>query len=527
MQGVYFYSGILAFAGGIFIRSFFVLGWVLIAWFALILLVLGLWWWRKRYDRTASALLLITISGVCFVSGVARLEYANQAISSQFSEQVGQSIELKGLVVAEPEVTAKSTRLVINVEGERILVSTDRYALVEYGAVVSFSGKLKEPEVFETEFGRTFNYPGYLAVRDIFYTVSFANVTVVESGQGSEVIEKLLTIKKAFLESIQLYIPEPEVGLGAGLLLGVKSSLGDELEDAFRATGIIHIVVLSGANIMLVLVFVMYVLSLFVSTRVRAVVGIAAIVLFALMVGFSATVVRASIMAGLIMGALLLGRQYVMMRALLFAGAVMLVINPLLLVYDVGFQLSFLATLGLILVVPQFELMLTGVSPFFKLKEYFLATLATQIAILPLLLFQIGQFSIVAVVVNMLVLPAVPLAMLSTFFTGLIGLVAPGLATLFGVVAYVFLAYIITVATWFASLPFAMFVVPTFSFGVMCLAYVGIGYVVYKLYRRTHGSTSKIDFSLVEGWTIEEEGSLSGTDIIKRFKPSSNPIVTS
>jgi hypothetical protein len=105
--------------------------------------------------------------------------------------------------------------------------------------------------------------------------------------------------------------------------------------------------------------------------------------------------------------------------------------------------------------------------------------------------------------------------------------VSPSLATLLGVIAYGFLAYIITIATWFAALPFAMFVVPTFSFGVMCLAYVGIGYVVYRLYRLTHSSTSKIDFSSVEGWTIEEEGSLSGTGTTKGFKPSPNPVVTS
>ena len=508
---------------GIFARSFFDSGWIMILWLGLISVTLGLWWYRKRLFETAGYVILIVIAVTCFTLGVARLELENTlATSSTLAEQVGTKIELTGLIVAEPEVTAKSTRLVVTVGGERVLVSTDRYADVTYGDTINFSGKLKKPESFETELGRTFNYPGYLAVRDIFYTVPFATVSVIEHGQGNPLLSTLLSVKKMFLDSIQAHIPEPEVGLGAGLLLGVKSSLGDELEDDFRTTGIIHIVVLSGANIMLVVVFIMYVLSLFCSVRVRAIVGIVTICLFALMVGFSATVLRASIMAGLTMMALLLGRQYAMMRALFFAGAVMLLINPLLLVYDVGFQLSFLATLGLILVAPQFEQLLSDVKPIFKLKEYFLATVATQIAILPLLLYQIGQFSVVAIVVNMLVMPAVPFAMLSTFLTGLAGLVSAPLATLIGAVSYGFLTYIILIATWFAALPFAAFTVPEFPFLVVILLYVVIGLVVYRVSNRRSSTVEKIDFSSVAHYTVAREEEVVSIDATKKLEVSSS-----
>jgi competence protein ComEC len=509
MRGIFFYLSILAFTSGIFVRSLFSVGWVVIAWIGLLTVVLGLWWYRARPSASAPALLMVIVVGVCFTVGLARLELdATLQQTSALTSMVGAKVELTGLVVAEPEITAKSTRLVVEVEEERILVSTDRYAEVVYGDAITFTGKLQKPESFETEFGRTFNYPGYLAVRDIFYTVSFANISVVDKHQGNTVIAWLLTGKHYFLQSIQKYIPEPEVGLGAGLLLGIKSSLGDELEDAFRTTGIIHIVVLSGTNIMLVVIFVMYVLALFFPVRPRAVIGMVAIILFALLVGLSATVVRASIMASLILLALFLGRHYVIMRALFFAGALMLLIDPLLLVYDVGFQLSFLATLGLILVAPQFELFLSGVSSKFKLKEYFLATVATQIAILPLLLYQIGQFSVVAVIVNMLVLPIVAVAMLATFLTGIVGFILPPLATVLGVIAYGFLVYIISIATWFAALPFAAFVVPEFPFVIMVFMYVLIGFGVYKLSHRANTGLPVIDFSEIEGWTIVEEEAL-------------------
>jgi len=150
------------------------------------------------------------------------------------------------------------------------------------------------------------------------------------------------------MRSIEAVIPEPQVGLAEGLLLGVKQALGDELEVVFRKTGIIHIVVLSGYNVMLVVIFITYVLSYVLPYRARVPFGILAIVCFAVLVGLSATVVRASIMASLILFARATGRTYAVMRALCFAGVIMVLINPYLLVYDVGFQLSFLATLGLI-----------------------------------------------------------------------------------------------------------------------------------------------------------------------------------
>lgn len=519
MQGVIFYSSILAFASGIFVRSFFDMTWPVIVFMLVVTAALGLWWYRKRAATYSQAVLLTVVIGFCFVGGIARFELMEYMKSpSQFVDQIGSKVELTGVVVAEPEQTAKSTRIVVEVSDERILVSTDRYADISYGDEISFVGKLQKPESFETEFGRTFNYPGYLAVRNIFYTASFAQIEVLGTNQGNIVLEKLFDIKSLFLARMQTYIPEPEVGLGAGLLLGVKSGLGEELEEDFRTTGIIHIVVLSGANIMLVVIFVMYVLAFFLPVRTRAVVGIVAIVLFALLVGLSATVVRASIMAGLILLGLLLGRRYDMMRALCFAGAVMVMINPLILVYDVGFQLSFLATLGLIVVAPQFETMLAGVSPWFRLKEFFVATIATQIMILPLLLFQIGQFSVVAVVVNMLVLPLVPFAMLFSFLTGLMGFILPALATLLGVVAYGFLAYIILLATWFADIPFAAFVVPAFPFPVMVILYIGIGLALYRFHRWTLHKVPAIDYTAVAGWTIVEEEALK-QELIQKERP--------
>ena len=193
---------------------------------------------------------------------------------------------------------------------------------------------------------------------------------------------------------MSLSLPEPEVSLGAGLLLGVKQALGTDLEADFRTAGIIHIVVLSGYNLMLVGIFISFLLSFFLSQRPRLICSMVAIVIFAILVGLSATVVRATIMALLMLFAGTSGKRYLVLRALMFAGLVMLLINPLLLVHDVGFQLSFMATLGLIVIAPLLQDKLASLPWQRVIKEYLLPTLATQIMVLPILLYQIGQFSV-------------------------------------------------------------------------------------------------------------------------------------
>jgi competence protein ComEC len=306
------------------------------------------------------------------------------------------------------------------------------------------------------------------------------------------------------MDSLEALVPEPQAGLGEGLLLGVKSALGDELEQVFRRTGIIHIVVLSGYNVMLVVIFVMTILSYFLAERGRLIFGVLAIASFALMVGLSATVVRASIMAVLILIARTTGRSYQVLRALFFAGAVMLLINPYLLVSDPGFQLSFVATFGLILLAPHLEMVFHKVPNFIKIREFLVATIATQIFVLPLLLYQIGEFSVVSVLVNVLVLPMVPVAMLLTFFTGVIGLFSSALALPVAYLTHLSLSYILVVATWFAALPFAAYVLPPFPFWIMILAYVALGFIIWKIVARKRDEKQDEHIAL-EGWTIEDE----------------------
>lgn len=499
---------VCSFVLGIGLRSLYEFSISVVVWLMVLGFVLSILWRRKSKAFSSPFLL---VSSVCFVAlalGIFRAEIASWQFGvSSLDTEVGKSVELTGIVSVEPDYREKTVHLYIETKTDKVLVTTDRLSSVDYGDKVSVTGKLERPEVFTTDLGRTFDYPKYLQAKGVEYKISFAEVNIVESGFGNPIVYFLLQTKKNFIKSIQSIIPSPSVGLGEGLLLGVKSSLGEDIETDFRKTGIIHIVVLSGYNVMLVVTFILFCFSFLLPLKWRIVAGIISIVCFALIVGLSATVVRASIMAVLVLLAQYLGRQYSVMRALLLAGVVMLLINPYLLLYDIGFQLSFMATLGLILIVPKFESRGVEGKGLFGVKEFFLATCATQIAVLPLLLYHIGEVSLIAVVVNVLVLPVVPIAMLLTFMTGILGLVSVTLASAVGYLTMLSLDYILWIAHVFADIPFASVTVPEFSALAVIVLYGGMIFLYLYLNRINNRESALKEWSIVK--EKEEVGPVS------------------
>jgi len=503
MGGLFFYTGAIGFGIGVFLQTLFefpkeVALLVLVVSFTLAIL------WRRKNMSRRSLMFCMSVFFLLFAVGIFRAQLTVWH-ESAFAPLEETEVTIEGVVVREPDVRENTQHLYVKEResGELILITTDRFLEVNYGDVVKVKGTVEKPETFETDLGRTFNYPGYLRAHGVTHRISFAEVQVISRGEGNLGIVFLLNLKHRFMSSLEAFVPEPAAGLGEGLLLGAKRAMGDELEEAFRRTGIIHIVVLSGYNIMIVAEAIMRLLSFFFLPRVRMVIGVVVITAFALTVGLSATVVRASIMAVLVLIARATGRTTAILRTLTFAGLVMIAINPYLLAFDPGFQLSFLATLGLILLAPYIERVFHMVPTKYQVREFFVATIATQIMVLPLLLYLMGQFSVVAVVVNVLVLSMVPVAMGLSFITGVLGWISAPLAVFVGYITNLSLVYILTVASLFSALPFAAFAVPAFPFWIVIVLYCALGCVLWRLHA-SEAHTSEEEENNFSDWTIVE-----------------------
>lgn len=374
--------------------------------------------------------------------------------TSELDGAVGERVTIVGTVVRDPDVRDQFIQLTVESEVGTVLVRADRFVHVAYGDVVRTTGKLELPTEFETDTGRTFNYPMYLLAHGVTHVMSFADVVVVGHGEGNWVIEELLALKHWFIRGIERALPEPESALLAGLLLGEKRGLGEDLTEAFRRAGVVHIIVLSGYNVALVINVVREGLQAVLSRNVALGASGVVAILFMLMTGASETAVRATLMALVVLLAKSLYRPADGLRILLLVAAGMAVWNPYLVLFDLSYQLSILATLGLVTLSHHLIPYLTWLRHKF-LIEIASTTLATQIAVLPLLIISIGQVSLVSLVSNILILLPVPYAMLVGFFAALIATLSSTLAFPLSVVAYAILHYIIVVSEFLGSLPFA------------------------------------------------------------------------
>lgn len=440
---------------------------------------------KKYKPRNIIIALFITF----FILGGIRFEgkEMNQP-KNIIDDKVGQSAVLTGIVVSEVEYRPSYQRFVMKVSEEssyKVLVSADRYPAIFYGDKVRVVGKIDKPSNFITDTGREFDYVQYLAKDEIYYRMSFARFEILGTKYGSRIRYSLFRFKESFLQAANRIIPDPESALLAGILLGVKQSLGSNLEQAFIDTGTIHIVVLSGYNVTVVSEAIVRTLQSFLPKNLALSFGGLGIVLFAIITGATTTTVRAAVMGILGLLARLTNRTYQITRALFLAAFVMVLINPYALVFDILFQLSFIATLGLIFISPIIEK--TRIAQLFPkrfgLREIFSSTIATQIAVLPYLLYRIGTLSIVSPLANMLVLPVIPLAMGVGFLSGLIEMmfgfgVNPMTWVFFGL-----LRYVITLVEVLSSFSWSALSVGYFNSFFVLIFYLGIILFLVRWYR--------------------------------------------
>ena len=401
----------------------------------------------------------------------------------------GRMAVVEGTVADDPDRRDTSVRVPVEVatlngkpaEGKMLVVlpaGTD----LQYGDTITARGLLEEPQTFQTATGRTFDYAGYLKARGIEAVMQRA--VLRSSTEGSPgVLRTLFVLKHTFERALESVMQAPQAALMEGFLLGEKHGLSAALTQAFVVVGLIHVIVLSGYNIGVVSEWTLRAFSLFLRRRAALVATAIIIVLFALMAGGGMATARAAIMGLIAIVARYLRRPALALRGLGAAVLAMLLWNPLV-VFDVGFVLSVLATLGLITLSPYVETKLR-LLPAGDIRSVAATTIAVQMFVLPALLYYTGVLSFVSIPVNIIVLPLVPLAMLLGFAAGMLALLHPYPALLPALFGDVLLRAMIWLATSAAALPFAATTVAAFPAWLALLCYAPLTYWAILLHSQT------------------------------------------
>lgn len=381
-------------------------------------------------------------------------------------------VTLEGVVVGEPDKRDHYTNL--RVRAERltlpdgaeldvdglVLVKADRYPERRYGDRVLVEGLLETPPVFEE-----FSYQEYLARQGVHSLVQRARVTPLAENQASFFLYHLFAFKRHAQSVIARILPEPQAALLTGILLGVETGIPADLMDDFSATGTTHIIAISGFNMTIISgIFAGLAQRLF-GERRAVWVAIAGVAVYTIFVGASAAVLRAALMGILYLWGQYLGRATFAPVSLAAAAIGMTAINPYTL-WDVGFLLSFAATVGLVLYTEPleraFERGLARVTSAERAKkivglinEALIVTLAAQITTIPIILYYFGRLSIVTLITNFAILPVQSWVMIWGGIATLLGLVILPLGQAAGWVAWVFLTFTIEMVRLTARIPFA------------------------------------------------------------------------
>ena len=485
MRDRIFYAICFGFIFGVLLRSFLFVNLYFIVFLSILAGALFLFFTFISSNKWGIVASIFILS---FSFGIYRFHSVDVPAPEVFESQVGQKAFFSGEIVDEPSIKENSQQLTVEIaDGEdktQVLLSTGFGEEYKYGDKINFSGTLKKPENFITDQGKEFDYVNYLRKDGILYVMSYPKIEIVSRGNGNFLKSWLFSAKEKFLEKMNFAIAAPESLLMGGLILGEKSSFSQALRQSFVNTGTIHIVALSGYNVTIVAEWIMKLFKevSLVPKNFSIGVGILTVILFIIMTGGSSTAVRAGIMATLALVARATGRNYDVARALILAGVGMILLNPFLLVYDVSFQLSFIATVAVIFLAPRIEKYFMWVPEFFQLRDIVTVTSAAYIFVLPFILYKMGNLSIVALPANILILPFIPFTMMLGFITGFVGLISYILAIPIGFVSYVFLHYELSVISFFSNLPFAAFSFPDFPLILTILIYL---YFIYFLFGRS------------------------------------------
>ncbi len=373
-----------------------------------------------------------------------------------------------GTLAEPPDYRDTYTNLRLNVEAidsgsgdlpasGLMLVRVPAHETYEYGQRVRVRGKLKTPPEDEE-----FSYRDYLAREGVYSYMSIAEVTTLPGNDGDNFKTALYKLKSNLLQNTYRLFNDPEASLLAGILFGVDTGLTRDLQNAFKNTGTAHIIAISGFNMAIIAGIFFSIFKNIFGERFGAIFAILGIIFYTLLVGAEAAVVRAAFMGSISLLARQLGRRNDGMNARAIVALVMAIINPLVL-WDVGFQLSFFATLGLILYAEPFS-NFTGnlIAKFSKhdtgtltniINDNVVLTFAAQLTTIPIMAYHFKRISLISFIANPFILPVQPAVMIASGLAVFTSLVIYPLGQLMAWVAWPFATYTIHMVELFDRVP--------------------------------------------------------------------------
>jgi len=437
-----------------------------------------------------------------FLAGCLRFMAADNLPEQDISHWAKETVKVEGILREVPRLSAdnqgkKKQRYLLevtkvkqqgqewqNASGGLYVYAAERgVPVVRIGDKVTATGKVRPPHGYQN--------PGQLDTKMLLKSQGIsASLSAGKQGIKVEPVEtaafarKLAEVRRHYRESMEKVMPKADAAAIFAMLFGGYDGLKPELVDSFTITGIVHILSVSGSHISL-LAAVMAGLGtlLRLPKAITAVLVVSLIVVYSLLAGAVPPVIRSAIMGGLAFVALALDRERDAQRILLLTGLVMLLISPLLL-FHISFQLSFLATAGLLYLAPVWQNYFREHGCNAYIAAGLSITLAAQLATLPILAWYFNQLSLSSLIANLVVVPLVEMIIVLGLFAGVIALILPFAGSVVFAGGSLLLGVVTEMTVKIAALPASAIWIPSMNFGWGVIYYLLLGMFLLKAEQR-------------------------------------------
>jgi len=396
---------------------------------------------------------------------------SSRFFESEFLEFEGQVIEIKGEVINQGK-----NKFVLKNDKEKFLVFSSQ--IFHYGDELKIIGKIEKPPVFND-----FDYKEYLERKGIFFLIYQPEIEKISEKKFS-IYKNILNLREDLSEAInKSYITE-QASILKAMILGVKTEISDNLKDKLNRAGIRHLTAISGMHTIILINALMFLfLGIGLWRKQAFFLTLIFILFFVMLTGFQSSTIRASIMAILLLLAQVVGRMSNSSRAIILTGLIMLLLNPYLL-FDIGFQLSFLAVMGINYLFPIFSFYFRKIPKIWGIRSILIMSLSAQIFTLPILIYNFGYISLIAPITNLLILPILPFILIFGIISAVLALFSHSLALIFIFPCYILLSYLLKITNIFSSFAFSSIHL-SFPLSLTVIFYSLLFYLIYD-WRKNH-----------------------------------------
>jgi competence protein ComEC len=429
---------------------------------------------QEKWIRSLGICFLCIIIGFLFVS----IRYERFV---SVSVPYNTPIEFTGCVSSEVKTSGVSNEMKLQIQSPFVGAVNAKMRVgepISYGDCVRGTGVVAPP---------TEKQKMYFLKEHVYGTIAYPKISKLSIRDESFIKKGIFSMREQIIYTFKKILPRDEAVFLAGLTIGAKGEFPQDLQTAMKKSGTTHLVALSGYNIMIVINVLMLVFAYVMKKRYAIMLTGFCIVLFSLFAGAESSLVRAALLGSISIIAGLVGRSFDIRQAVILAAVAMTVVNPFVLIFDVGFQLSFAAFLGIAYCSPAL-MEFFHISEKHKVLKVLIDSFSAQLATLPIIALQFGVISVVGVISSVILLEFVPITMAFGFFGAFLSFVSSFLASIPLLFAGIFLKFELWVIRLFGMVEFVEFNTHIFFFVI----YYAVLIIFVSIYLKRRDARNRI-----------------------------------